>query len=142
MNSDEHRGWKALCDRRKSLGYSSLSDGERVWLNVRWLIDSVENGGLISYFYNSAADMFADCQGALLELSAHDVLLRVKSVAALFGAQVPATVVARNEVIDAWPDDEGPHHQLLTRIDEELMPMMTELENQLRTFLIRAGLLS
>src|SRR6185369_11395560 len=53
--SDGDRGWKALCDRRKSLGYSALSDGDRVWLNVRWLIDSVENGGLISYFYNSAA---------------------------------------------------------------------------------------
>ena len=139
MNSDEHRGWQALCGRRKISGYSSLSDGERVWLNVRWLIDSVENGGLISYFYNSAADTFADCLGALRELSAHDVLLRVEQVAALFGAEVPATVVARNDVIDAWPDDEG-RDQLLERIDEELMPMMPELEDQLRTFLIRVGL--
>ena|GEM_PF-3418928 len=139
MNSDKHRGWKALCDRRKSLGYSALSDGDRVWLNVRWLIDSVENGGLISYFYNSAADTFADCHRALLELSAHDVLLRVECVAALFGAEVPATVVARAEVIDAWPDDVG-RDQLLEQIDEELMPMMSELEDQLRTFLIRVGL--
>jgi len=141
MNSDEHRGWRALCDRRKSSGYSSLLDGERVWLNVRWLIDSVENGGLISYFYNSAANTFSDCREALLALSAHDVLLRVERIAALFGAVVPTTVVTRNEIMDAWPDDED-QAQLLEQIDEELMPMMSELEDQLRTFLVRAGLSS
>jgi len=67
------------------------------------------------------------------------VLLRVECVAALFGAEVSATVVARNEVIDAWRDDVG-RDQLLEQIDEELMPMMSELEDQLRTFLIRVGL--
>jgi Domain of unknown function (DUF4375) len=141
MNSGEHRGWQSLCDRTEISGYSSLSNDEHVWLNVRWLVDSVENGGLISYFYNSAADTFADCLGALRELGAHGVLLRVEQVAALFGAEVPATVVARNDVIDAWLDDEG-RDELLERIDAELMPMMPEVEDQLRTFLIRVGLLA
>jgi hypothetical protein len=138
MNSDEHHGWRALCDRWKNAGYSSLSDGERVWLNVRRLIDSVENGGLISYFFNSPADTLSDCRHALRQLGADDVLLRVERVAALFGEQVPPTVAKRNEVIDSWPDDEA-YDQLLEQIDDELMPMMSELESKLDAFLVQAG---
>jgi hypothetical protein len=42
--------WAAVCSRWEELGYDSLSADERVWLNVRALIDSIENGGLISFF--------------------------------------------------------------------------------------------
>ena len=58
--------WQALCEKRYGEpGYLALSDDEKVWLNVRALIDSTNNGGLISFFYNSYADTYQDYLSAL-----------------------------------------------------------------------------
>lgn len=57
MNEATQEMWAELCRRWSEEGYVSLSLPERTWLNARCLIDSVENGGLISWFYNSGADM-------------------------------------------------------------------------------------
>jgi hypothetical protein len=43
--------WIQLCDKAfGSGGYAGLSTDEQLWLNTRGLIDSIENGGLISFF--------------------------------------------------------------------------------------------
>jgi len=75
VTSDLDGAWQALCLSSERFGYASLSDHERVWLNLGSLIDSVENGGLISYFYNSDADRLADCQSALRLVDAGSVLV-------------------------------------------------------------------
>ena len=56
MTSDLESGWQSLCLRWERFGNVALSEDEQAWLNLRSLIDSVANGGLISYFYNSGAD--------------------------------------------------------------------------------------
>lgn len=130
--------WSDLCDRWGSDGYDSLSRPEKTWLNIRALIDSIENGGVISYFYNSGADTLVDCLEDLRELEADSVRVQVERVAELFPGGVPGEIEARNAVIDSWPD--GDIESLLEEVDDELMPLMSSLEEKLSTFLERNGL--
>jgi hypothetical protein len=135
VTPDLDRDWQTLCGRLEDVGYAALSDDERTWLNVRWLIDSVESGGLISYFYNSGADTFVDCRAALEQVGALTVAALVNRVAELFGLEVPLTLEKRNAIIDAWPDD-GVRDRILADVDDQLMPpLMHELEDKLRAFL-------
>jgi hypothetical protein len=93
--------WKTLCGQMAANGYSSLSDDEKIWVNVRALIDSTNNGGLISFFYNSYADTWPDCLRALETIGAQEILTHVQRVCALFGNDVPLDINERNEVINS-----------------------------------------
>jgi len=133
------REWQRLCGRLEDVGYAALSNDERKWLNVRWLIDSIENGGLISYFYNSGADTLLDCRAALDQIGAQTIIPHLDRVAELFGPEVPLTLGKRNAVIDSWPED-GVRDRILEEVDEQVMPLMQELEDKLRAFLTEGGL--
>ncbi|MDX1999275.1 MAG: DUF4375 domain-containing protein [Thermoanaerobaculia bacterium] len=130
--------WSELCDQWEKDGYDSLSRPEKTWLNIRTLIDSIENGGAISYFYNSGADTLADCLEDLRILEAASVRAQVERVAGLFPEGVPGDIEARNAIIVAWPDEEV--EPLLEEVDDELMPLMSSLEQRLDEFLERSGL--
>jgi hypothetical protein len=134
--------WFAVCDRYQRLGYPALSGPETVWVSVRVLIDAVENGGLISYFYNYGADSLAECVAALDVLGARSVREEMERVCALFPGGVPATVEGRNEVIDSWPDNDEEIDGILGGVDERLMPMMPKLEARLHQFLRRSGVVT
>ena len=140
MESRLQSRWHDVCARwDRGAGYGSLSNTERVWLNTRCLIDSIENGGLISYFYNSGADTLSDCLDALKRLGAQDVSKQVLRLCALFPGGVPETGDARNDVINSWSDDDPGIDATLEEIDERLMPMMSDLETRLTNFLRDAG---
>lgn len=111
-------------------------------MNVRGLIDSTQNGGLISYYYNSGADTLPDCLEALDSLGACDIRSQVERVNALFGDSVPRSLDGRNKIIDAWPDDDQLIDTILTEVDETLMPLMEALEVRLENFLRRSGLVT
>lgn len=140
MESRLESRWRDVCARwAGGAGYGSLSSTERIWLNTRSLIDSIENGGLISYFYNSGADTLIDCLDALKRLGANDVSKQVLRLCARFPGGVPKTVDARNEVINSWSDDDCEIDETLDEIDECLMPMMSDLEARLTNLLRDAG---
>lgn len=90
--------WNRLCDRWSECGYDSLNETEKLWLNVRRLIGAVNNGGLISYFYNSHAEHYDDCVHALNQLMEPEVLNEVQNLGALFGATVPVSIEERNRI--------------------------------------------
>jgi hypothetical protein len=46
---------------------------------------------------------------------------------------------AVERVIDAWPDD-GVRDRILAEVDEQLMPLVHELEEKLQTYLARTKL--
>src|SRR5689334_7253837 len=102
-----NRSWHTLCDKWASLGYDKLTQDEKVWLNVRSLIDETENGGVIAYYYNNAADTLPDLIIALNRLNASRVLSQVNLASALFPGGVPDDIDARNKIIASWPED-GP----------------------------------
>ena len=140
MDETLERRWNEVCERFGKSGYSALSPQEQLWLNVRSLIDSIESGGLVSYFYNSSADTLSDCLSALDELGQGEVKKHVQRVCALFPGGVPKDIGGRNAVINSWDDSDIEVDKLLDGIDETLMPMMAELEAKLTSYLQRCGL--
>jgi hypothetical protein len=126
-------GWHRLCKKLSSAGYEQLSPAERVWINTRSFIDSVENGGSISYFYNSGADRVDDCRSALKALGATAELQELERACSLFGARVPTNIEERNEIISSW-DDEGHETRTLDSVDDALMPMMDSVNSRLTLF--------
>lgn len=136
MKSTTESEWHVVCDRLTSGGYDTLSADEKVWINVRSLIDSINNGGLISYFYNSGADHLDDCMSALDLLEAVEIKDRVKVVADLFLSDHSATLVERNEVIDSWRQN-GVIDKLLDQVDDELQPLIGPLEHRLEEYVFR-----
>ena len=134
--------WNGICERWGNLGYESLTRPEKTWLNIRSLIDSIENGGAISYFYNSGADTLSDCLEDLQFLEADKVRAQIDRICDLFPNGVPTTSDDRNAIIDSWSEDDQASEtdDLLQEIDELLMPLMPSLEEQLEGFLGRSGL--
>jgi hypothetical protein len=126
--------WDALCDRLDAVGYVSLLPAELVWLNIRWFIDSVQNGGCISYFYNSTGDNLADCRASLQALGAEAQLKALDRVCWLFGNRVPGDIDGRNDIIDSWPDG-GHQERILREVDSQLMPQMVQLESVLSQYI-------
>lgn len=94
-----------LFEKLDSDGYESLNCDERLWFNVRGLIDSVNNGGIISFYYNSGADYLEDTMKGLQILEATEVLDFLAKVNELFPNGKPSTDMdERNEVISSWED--------------------------------------
>jgi hypothetical protein len=134
--------WLELCERHSRVGYGALSSDERVWLNIRGLIDSIENGGAISYFYNSYANDWDDCLLSLNRLGADQVSAQIERVCTLFPSTVPADQEHRNRIIDSWPEvgveaDRIGH--VLAEVDETLVPLMEDLERRLTRHLEQSG---
>jgi hypothetical protein len=134
--------WYAVCDKVRDQGYSHLTLVEQVWIDIRNLIDSTANGGLISYFYNSGADRLNECLLALNLLGADVVRAQVDRVSALFPGGVPQTVSGRNEVINSWDDDDESIDDLLEDVDNVMFSQIGQLEEKLAQFLADNGLLA
>ena len=62
MNDDILKRLGQVCDRWEKLGYSSLSRPEKAWINIRGLIDSIENGGLIAFFVGAEEEIVGPAQ--------------------------------------------------------------------------------
>lgn len=140
MDRDTHQTWLNLCDKCDKVGYESLPRAEQTWLNIRALIDSTENGGLISYFYNSYADTLDDCLEDLQTLGAEAVREQVLRVCSLFPNGTPGDFVERNAAINRWDQVMPDVDEKLGEIDDILMPLMADLEERLNAFLRDADL--
>ena len=137
---DTGKSWEALVDKWRQQGHGSLSGPEKVWFNVRALVDAITNGGLVSYYYNSGADTLPDCLIALERIGAVELKSTVERMNALFpGGVVPADLEARNSVISSWPDD-GAKDAALERLDNEAMPLLDSVERRLEDYLRRNGI--
>ena len=130
--------WHAVCDKWSEQGYDSLTEPEQIWLNTRGLIDAINNGGLVSYFYNPSADNYEDTTFALGELEAYEVLDILESFAALFGEEVPSDIYQRNAIISSWKQN-GPESKASENVDSLLSPLLGQLEETLETYLIEQG---
>jgi Domain of unknown function (DUF4375) len=107
--------WNQLFDKYEEKGYLSFSSDERIWFNVRGLIDAIENGGLISFYYNYAADYLDDTLEDLKKLDAIDVINLLQKVNDLFpNGNPPKDIDERNEVIDSW---DGQYDDLFEELD-------------------------
>ena len=124
MHHTETNEWRAVCDKVWSSGFDSLSHAERVWVVTRELMDATDNGGLISYFYNSGADHLQACLEALDERGAGAVKEQVLKQCRLFRSKVPSTVGGRNAIISSW---NGSVDAEIDEINDAVMPLLGDL---------------
>ncbi|WP_197531508.1 DMP19 family protein [Posidoniimonas corsicana] len=130
--------WYDVCDKWSSEGYDSLSAPQQVWVNTRGFIDAVDNGGLVSFFYNSQADRYEDTVFALADLEAAEALDVLETFGAFFGDEVPDDMVERNEIINSWASD-SPQSRACESVDTILRPYIEPLEQKLEAYVIEQG---
>ncbi|REJ85751.1 MAG: DUF4375 domain-containing protein [Acidobacteria bacterium] len=137
--SDLQDDWVALVDRSYQVGYDVLSPDERTWLNAQSLLQALENGGLISFFYNSGADHLEDTKKALERLGLVEMQQLLDGVCDLFPDGVPGDIDARNDVISSWPDD-GSVDEVLTALDDRALAQSDAFADRIVTFVGDSGL--
>ena len=135
MNLDDfHDSWIKVVDKGSQGGYQSLSPAEKVWFNVQSLIQAIDDGGLVSFFYNSGADHRDDTKQALKTLGATNLVSALNKISDLFPSGVPQSVEARNQIIDSWSDDES-IDELLESLDGDASEEIDQLEKRLVAFI-------
>ena len=121
--------WESLVEKAFA-DYGSLTRDERVWINVQSLLDQVNNGGLISHYYNSGADYNQETIEDLQWLGFVELATLLMRINGLFPSGQPSTdIKERNEVIDTWPV--GKYDDLLEELDEQFYQKEPALENTL-----------
>jgi hypothetical protein len=136
MDDAARRAWDRLLDRIDRDGYESLNAREAAWVSVRSLIDTTQGGGLISYFYSTAADHLEECRAALRMLKQSAVLDCLDRAAELFPEDSLDNVETRAEVISAWSDDDEEIDATLEDIDDELRDLFDGLEEKLDRYVM------
>jgi Domain of unknown function (DUF4375) len=136
MDDAARRAWDRLLDRIDRDGYESLNAREAAWVSVRSLIDTTQGGGLISYFYSTAADHLEECRAALRWLKQSAVLDCLDRAAELFPEDSLGNVETRAEAISAWSDDDDEIDATLEDIDDELRDLFDGLEEKLDRFVM------
>lgn len=122
--------WDVLCSRAQDL--SDFTENERIWYFAQCLIDAVENGGLVSFFYNNTADYYAETVDALEKLSAEEIKEILFTIADLFPKKVSELNLAqRNEIINEWENEK---HTLEGDIEAHSKEMEHWLELSERTY--------
>ena len=110
--------------------YNSLTKDERIWFNIGCLMGDVENGGLISHYYNSGADRNAETIEDLNFLGFSDIVDLLKVINQRFPNNQPSKDIdERNEVISNWQDEE--YGFRLYEIDQIFFDRESELEQKL-----------
>lgn len=132
----ERKYWKKLVERYSSKGYEILTIDERIWFNVRCLIDAVDNGGLISFYYNYGADYLLQTMEDLEMLRATDVIKLLDKINILFPGGMPSrNHDERNEVINSWED--GQFDDLLEELDDKFYSLEEQLEADLEPIITK-----
>ncbi len=135
MNEELNKVWHKVCEKQAEQGYEALLEWEGIWLDVGSFLLSLNNGGLVSYFYNSYADHCNECLDALAKLDAMDVRSQLLDFCELFPGGVPANLEHRNAVINGWNDEiEGKRSD---EIDDAILPLLPDLERRLDEFVIK-----
>lgn len=127
--------WYSVVERAFK-DYNSLSDDEKIWFNLRGLIDAVCDGGLISYYYNFGAVYIYETIQNLEFFEMHSILDIIKYYnQIIFGEiEVPKDLDERNEYIRNLTEDESVQlDKLEDKIWEE--KLMDKLEDILTEYL-------
>jgi hypothetical protein len=136
--SDFQEQWEKLVIKANN-NYSLLSKAERVWFNIQLLIAGVENGGMISCFYNSLCDYYVEIIEDLKELKHDKIIKLMKEIGKMFPKGiVPKDIEKRNKIISSWPD--GKYDKKLTKIDNVFFKLKKKIENDLIKYIITNNL--
>lgn len=133
---DFQTDWEKLVDKALS-DYSLLNPDERIWFNVQCLMDAVDNGGLISHYYNSGADHNKETIADLTTLGLLDIADMLLQINKRFPGNAPSVDIdERNDVIDSWEEDDDVN-DWLDQLDHQFFNREQELEQKLVNHLER-----
>lgn len=125
--------WGTIVDKAIK-NYNSLSNDEMVWYNIRVLIDAVNNGGLISYYYNSGAENIYDTIKCLSILQMDSIIRIIEHYNnILFGeSKVPQDINIRNEYVSSLTKKQDVETDIL---ENEIRFLIDELDERLNKYL-------
>jgi hypothetical protein len=131
LNKNESDNWASIVNKAIS-NYYSLDSSERIWFNCQVIIDSTQNGGLISYYYNSGAENVYDAIDDIKSLGFENIagIIQKYNLILFKGLEVPTDIYKRNEFINSLDES----------TDESLQSLETELAKLLQDF--KMGLLT
>lgn len=126
--------WENLVTKCENEGYDKLTSDERVWYNIRSLIDAVDNGGVISFYYNYGANYLNETLEDLKKIEAQEVIGLVEQVNGLFpNSMPPRDIDDRNSIINSWDDEGKDLDGLFESIDNRFYELEEELELKLES---------
>jgi hypothetical protein len=135
---DFHQDWIRLVDKGFA-NFNSLTRDERVWFNVQAIIGDVDNGGLISHYYNSGANRNIETIEDLRYLGCNDIADLLTKVNELFPDGQPSKHMnERNDIISNWED--GQYDDLLEILDRKFYQGEMDLEQRLVDHIVKTGL--
>lgn len=125
--------WANLVDKAMK-NYNSLTKNERIWFNLRVLIDSFNDGGLISYYYNSGAENVYETIEDLQILGLEKLVTIIKKYnETLFhDTKVPKDINERNEFVSKLDKKTD---SLLQDLESDFQDQLETLEKRLETFI-------
>ncbi|CCH55754.1 hypothetical protein BN8_05039 [Fibrisoma limi BUZ 3] len=136
--SDYQQAWEKLVDKGFS-NYESMTPAERIWFNLQTLLDTVDNGGLISHYYNTDADRNRETIEDLIVFGFPELADLLLSINAWFpGGHPSLDIEERNDAISNWA--EGQYDSLLEEFDNRFYAMETALESALVNHIEQKGL--
>lgn len=121
--------WIQVADKGAH-AYNALTADERIWFSTQALLDTVDNGGLISHYYNTGADHNAETIADLMTLGFPRLATLLITINNLFpGGHISGNLEERNKVIDGWSN--GEHDALLDQLDQQVYAEADSLEKAL-----------
>ncbi len=126
---DFQNSWEKLVEKGYK-DYLSLTSDERIWYNIQSLIGSLDNGGLISFYYNSYGERVYETIEDLKFLGFQDIANILIEINKLFPNENPSIDInERNIDISNWPN--GKYELVLDNLDKLFYSKEEQLEQQL-----------
>jgi len=128
---------KANVNYNETSNYNSLTKEEKVWFNIQLLINAVNNGGVISFFYNYEANHYLETIESLKELKQEKVIELLEKIAIIFPEGiVPKDIDERNRIIESLSDEEDEKYdKMFENIDNDFFEIENKLEHDLINYL-------
>ena len=123
---DFQNSWEKLVEKGYK-DYLSLTSDERLWYNIQSPIGSVDNGGLISFYYNSYVERVYETIEDLKFLGFQDIANILIEINKLFPNEKPSIDInERNISISNWPN--GKYELVLDNLDKLFYSKEEQLE--------------
>lgn len=122
--------WQRIIEQVEDEGLYSLTPDERLWYNVRQLMDTAEDGGLLSYYYTPHADQMEQLLKDLKKLDAKPALAILTEINQQFPkGNPPQDLDTRIDIMENW--DEELFEGFTDKLDDDFYEYMNELEELL-----------
>lgn len=126
--------WERLVEKVEKVGHEALTESERIWYTTRVLTDSVGDGGIISFYYNTGADDLEETMEDLKKIKADKIIKLLEKVNDLFpNGQVSKDIDERNDIINSWEDEKT--ENLLESLDEKFFELEEYLEKKVEPYI-------